>query len=93
MKAFLSENLKGGAPQNFIIERLDSTNFLVDSAIVVMHKNTEASPNYKQGINYAKRPAKQRLVWITATFETQGKAQKQTFYLNRECDQVIAVNP
>lgn len=93
VEAFLIENLAGGAPSDVSIERLDSTNNLVDSTIVLLHKHTEQSPLYNKGITYAARPQKQRLVWVIASFNVDGKAQKQTFYLNRECDKVIAVKP
>lgn len=91
VEAFLTENLATEAPTGLTIERLDSTNNLVDTTITLLHRNAELSGLYKKGVSYAARPQKQKLVWVIATFETGCKARKQTFYLNRECDKVIAV--
>lgn len=93
VEKFLSENLAAGAPTGVSIERFDSTNFVVDSIITQLHQSAEASSIYKKGVNYGTRPQKQKLVWATVSFEANGQQQKHTFYLNRECSQVIAVKP
>lgn len=93
VQQFLTENLAKGEPDAFTIERLDSTNFLVDSVITQMHQTAEASPLYRNGITYAPRPSRQRLVWVTASFVSGGDSLRQTFYLTRDCDKVIAVKP
>lgn len=90
---FLAENLAEGAPSDVRIERLDSTNNLVDSVIAQLHTDIDNSPIYKKGITYAKRPARQRLVWVITSFASGGKTLTNTFYLNRECDEIIAVKP
>lgn len=93
VEQFLEANLKDGAPSNLDIENLDSTNFLADSTIVVLRQQAEKTSLYKAGVTYAERPARQKLVWAVATFDNGGKPIRHTFYLTRDCQQVVAVKP
>lgn len=93
VEQFLAENLNGGAPSSVSIERIDSTNFLVDSVVVRLQQATRQSALYKKGVIFAQRPQKQKLVWVVASFDNGGRQVRHTFYLTRDCQQVVAVKP
>lgn len=93
VEQFLIENLLAGEPRDVRIERLDSTNFLVDSVIVKLRVDAQHSHIYKNGVTFAERPQKQRLVWVIVSFANNGKEIRQTFYLTRDCQKVVAVKP
>lgn len=91
VEQFLTENLQSGLPSDVTIERLDSTNFLVDSIIVKLQYDAQHSSIYKKGTAFATRPPRQRLVWALVSFNNNGKQLRQTFYLTRDCQKVVAV--
>lgn len=93
VEQFLTENLSGGTPSSLNIERLDSTNYLVDSVVMRLQQATRQSPIYKKGVTFAQRPQKQKLVWVVASFDDNGQQLRHTFYLTRDCQQVVAVKP
>lgn len=93
VEQFLTENLLEAEPRDVKIERLDSTNFLVDSVIVKLQDDAQHSPIYKKGVTFAARPEKQGLVWVLVSYANNGKQFRQTFYLTRDCQKVVAVKP
>lgn len=93
VEQFLTTHLAAGGSPSVSIERLDSTNYLQDSTIAVLQQAAVGNALYKKGVAFAQRRPKERLVWVVATFDNGGKEVRQTFYLTRDCQQVVAVKP
>ena len=70
---------------------LDSTRYLNDSTISALQAQEEKSPIYNKGIKYADRKETQMLMFIRVTYNVNGKEHHDTYYLNKEMTEVIAI--
>lgn len=70
---------------------LDSTRYLNDSTISMLRAQVEKSPIYNKGIEYADRKDAQMLMFLRVTYNVNGKEHHDTYYLNKDMTNVIAI--
>lgn len=70
--------------------RPDSTFFITDSIIRVMHKKAQAMPEYSKNITYSAHESGKKLIYITLKFRINGKPCSQTFYIDEGTNGVVA---
>ena len=85
---FMAENLSNAKDMKITnFSRLDSTNKVKDSVIVVLRSNAETSGRYKKGMRYA-----QKMLFIVRVSYKLGEAEcSDTYYLDESLEKVVAV--
>lgn len=88
---FLDTNLKDNAISGKQFSDLDSTFYVSDSMINVMHDNAARSSIYKGNVKYVSRRSQKLLFMDVSYSDTSGKRTKQTFYLDENMAGVVGV--
>ena len=89
---FMAENLSNAKDRKITnFSRLDSTNKVKDSVIVVLRSNAETSGRYKKGMRYA-QPSARKMLFIVRVSYKLGEAEcSDTYYLDESLEKVVAV--
>lgn len=90
VRAFLKENMKT-EDYHADLFNLDSTYRVSDSAIYSMRQTADMLGVYKGGIRFAERDRSGKLVFIQAKIITGKDTLRQTFYMNPDLKEVVAV--
>ncbi|MBQ7421246.1 MAG: hypothetical protein IJV27_03770, partial [Prevotella sp.] len=92
IKAFIKENIS--EKSHYSIEdygRLDSTRYLTDSIISIMHTNAEKNKAFGNNLQYGKRKDKKKqLKYIPIKMKVYDQDTTYIFYLTNDLQQVVA---
>ncbi len=92
VKDFMNENLKNPAAlTNVDFAKLDSTARLNDSIINVLRALAGQSGRYRDGIRYSDKKQEKPLKILRVQYKIDTTECSDTYYLNRDITEVIAV--
>ena len=90
VKDFISQNAVN--PEKVVLldfGNLDSTKVIKDSVIQTLQERE--NPVFKKGINYAVKTSGHMLYFLRTQLVYEGDTLRQTFYLDEQLQQVVAI--
>lgn len=77
---FLKQHLVSDSYDIESLTELDSTFYVTDSMVQLMHKRADANPMFKPSISY--QPRTKKLLFMHVKVTQNGQAHRQTFYFD-----------
>ena len=87
---FLNENLNDPDFSDISYGKLDSTIFITDSIVQIMHQQADTMHAFKPKAPYMKGRVSEKLLFMTVKFKQKGERHAYTFYFDRGVQEVLA---
>lgn len=87
---FLDKNLKDPDISSISYSELDSTIYITDSTIQVMHQQADTMKVFRPKIQYEKGKLSEKLLFMTVKFKQNDERHAYTFYFDHELQDVLA---